>query len=227
MSDPIQQLHEIPDLAVEVFLTWGHKNPTEAPIIASRTPFPAAPADLEALDCLRPGELGLLFRLTQCVRAVAETLRDAGQTWPPITNPPTWVGECAWLLGAANIWRHDLWLLDYVTDEINTVWRNLAKAARLPQPQRLTCPQDGCGWPVHPEGGNAWRCEAGHQFTVASEAARLRTATIPELARELDISQDLLRQWKHRGIITPCGKCDGRDVFRVELVRRARQRVAS
>ena len=27
MSDTVQQLHELPELAAEVYLTWGHPNP--------------------------------------------------------------------------------------------------------------------------------------------------------------------------------------------------------
>ena len=27
VTDTVQQLHELPDLAAEVYLTWGHPNP--------------------------------------------------------------------------------------------------------------------------------------------------------------------------------------------------------
>jgi len=70
MTDTVQQLHELPDLAAECFATWGHPNPSERPVVAVKRIHPKAPADLDTLDALRADELGLLHRLAQCVRAV-------------------------------------------------------------------------------------------------------------------------------------------------------------
>ena len=75
MTDTVQQLHELPDLAAEVFLTWGHPNPSEQPVVQVKRIHPRAPADLDTLDALRPDELGLLHRLAHCVRAAAEAFR--------------------------------------------------------------------------------------------------------------------------------------------------------
>ena len=72
MTGTTQQLHELPDLAAEVFLPWGHPNPTDRPAFTAKRVYPPAPADLDALDCLRNDRLGLLFRLAECVRAVVE-----------------------------------------------------------------------------------------------------------------------------------------------------------
>lgn len=76
MTDTVQQLHELPDLAAEVYLTWGHPNPSEQPVVQVKRIHPRAPADLDTLDALRPDKLGLLHRLAQCVRAVVEDMPE-------------------------------------------------------------------------------------------------------------------------------------------------------
>lgn len=219
MSDPVQQLHEIPDLAVEVLLTWGAKNPTEAPLVAAKREYPQAPADLEALDCLRSDELGLLFRLTQCVRATAETLRDDGLPWPEIKNPPTWTGECAWLLGTADTWRHDLWLFEYVTEEVDAVWQDLAQAARLPRSQKLICPQEGCSERVHHEGGQAWRCEAGHPISLDAEARQAVPIPLKDAAKQIGKTRRTLQRWIEAGKLKPAGLDGKAQLVRMRDVR--------
>ena len=52
MTDTVQQLHELPDLAAECFATWGHPNPSERPVVAVKRIHPKAPADLDTLDAL-------------------------------------------------------------------------------------------------------------------------------------------------------------------------------
>ena len=59
MTDTVQQLHELPDLAAECFATWGHPNPSERPVVAVKRIHPKAPADLDTLDALRVDKLGL------------------------------------------------------------------------------------------------------------------------------------------------------------------------
>ena len=107
MTDTVQQLHELPDLAAEVFLTWGHPNPSEQPVVQVKRIHPRAPADLDTLDALRPDELGLLHRLAQCVRAVVE---DMPEHPGDLTDTPTWVGECDWLITHANTWHSSRWM---------------------------------------------------------------------------------------------------------------------
>ena len=107
MTDTVQQLHELPDLAAEVFLTWGHPNPSEQPVVQVKRIHPRAPADLDTLDALRADELGLLHRLAQCVRAVVEDMHEHPGD---LTDTPTWAGECGWLITHANTWRTDAFL---------------------------------------------------------------------------------------------------------------------
>ena len=45
VSDTVQQLHELPDLAAECFATWGHPNPSDRPVVAVKRIHP-----LRALD---------------------------------------------------------------------------------------------------------------------------------------------------------------------------------
>ena len=139
MTDTIQQLHELPDLAAEVFLTWGHPNPTGRPTIhTTRRVHPPAPADLDALDCLRAGRLGLLFRLSECVRAVGEDLHPHPGD---LAEQPTWVSESEWLIAHHADWRDDGFLADWVGLEVADINRRLSRAARVQPPIRLECPR--------------------------------------------------------------------------------------
>ena len=54
VSDTVQQLHELPDLAAECFATWGHPNPSERPVVAVKRIYPKAPADLDTLVPVKP-----------------------------------------------------------------------------------------------------------------------------------------------------------------------------
>ena len=169
MTDTVQQLHELPDLAAEVYLTWGHPNPSDRPVTTVRRIHPRVPADLDTLDALRPDELGLLHRLAQCVRAVVENMPEHPGD---LTDTPTWAGECDWLITHANTWRADAFLTDLVGSEVHAIHRELCRVARVHPPLKLQCPR--CQAPVHlapggqysrpPFGGPAqyaWRCTCG------------------------------------------------------------------
>ena len=221
MTDAIQQLHELPDLAAEVFLTWGHPNPTGRPIIhTTRRVHPPAPADLDALDCLRNDRLGLLFRLSECVRAVVEDM----PTHPgDLTEQPTWVSESEWLIAHHADWRDDGFLSDWVGLEVADIHRRLSRAARVQPPIRLECPR--CRDPLRLQQGGRWlRCDAGHIIETGPEierVGRLASMTYAELARELGIAEGTLRRWKHGGLLLPDEqRRGGQLVFNVEAVRR-------
>lgn len=220
MTNTIQQLHELPDLAAEVFLTWGHPNPTDRPAYRTKRVHYPAPADLDALDCLRPDRLGLLFRLAECVRAVVEDM----PTHPgDLSESPTWVGECAWLIAHHADWRDEPFLTDWVGSEVGEIHRDLSRAARVQPPIRLECPR--CHDPLRLQQGGRWlRCDAGHIIETGPEierVGRLTSMTYAELARELGIAEGTLRRWRSDGLLLPDEqRRGGQLVFNVESVRR-------
>ena len=220
MTDTIQQLHELPDLAAEVFLTWGHPNPTDRPAYRTKHVHPPALADLDALDCLRNDHLGLLFRLAQCVRAVVE---DMPAHPADIEATPTWTSESKWLIAHHADWRTDQFLSDLIGSEVAHIHRDLSRAARVQPPIRLECPR--CHDPLRLQQGGRWlRCDAGHIIETGPEierVGRLVSMTYAELARELGIAEGTLRRWKHDGLLLPDEqRRGGQLVFNVESVRR-------
>nr|DAF00042.1 MAG TPA: antitoxin [Caudoviricetes sp.] len=216
--DTIQQLRELPGLAAEVFLTWGHPNPTGRPPVATKRVFPPAPADLDALDCLRPG--GLLFRLTQCVRAVVEEMPEHPAD---LDDPPTWVSESTWLAAHASDWQPDAFLAEFVATEVNEIHRELSRVARMQPPLHLECPR--CRDILRVQPGERWlRCDSGHVIDSGPEierAGRLVSMTYAELSRELGIPEGTLRRWRHDRLIHPdIERRGGQLVFNAEAVRR-------
>ena len=227
MADTVQQLHELPDLAAEVYLTWGHPNPSEQPVVQVKRIHPRAPADLDTLDALRPDELGLLHRLAQCVRAVVE---DMPEHPGDLTDTPTWAGECDWLITHANTWRADAFLTDLVGSEVHAIHRELCRIARIHPPLRLQCPR--CQAPVHlAPGGQYYRCEAGHIIDHWAEIKRLgvlnQPVTIPEAAAELGASERTLQDWQQRGLMPkPAGRKGKAPTFHLDDLRRIVARIA-
>ena len=54
MTDTVQQLHELPDLAAECFATWGHPNPSERPVVAVKRIHPLRALDEENAQSRAP-----------------------------------------------------------------------------------------------------------------------------------------------------------------------------
>lgn len=205
--DTLDQLDQIPALAAEVLLTAGHKNPSgRTPTRSRRQDAPPAPADLGALDALRRGPHGLLHELTECTRAVGETLAAQGRDWPEVTDPPTWAAECAWLTATAPDWQGDEFCRDYVQRHVRHVHLTLAAEARRPRPTRLICPD--CGGRLTESAGGWLTCtECARQQAgrgrITAWISRLQPMTTRQLCDWLDITPDRLWQWHHRGIIAP------------------------
>lgn len=195
--DTLGQLRQLPDLAAEVWMTKGHKNPSDRPLVASRSPFPKCPADLEVIDCLTRDEhdTAPLYTLTQAVRAVWEDL-DAGQR-PALTNPPTWSSETQWLLCTAETWQADPWLSEFVADQVWMVWRELARAARIPTPIAIGCPQPGCqGRVVESAGGWLTCTDCARQYPgsqrIVADFRRRPPMTTAQVSEWLGVTENAI-----------------------------------
>lgn len=207
-------LDSLPTLAAEVFLTWGHPNPSGESNDTRRPPAGSKPpTDLEAWDTLRVDEKGMLARLSMCVRMICEELRDADQPWPDLCNPPTWAGECRWLLDTAQWWQAQPWH-DDIDHDLRQVHTALARASRTPQPARLICPRSGCIWPVHPQsGGSYYECEAGHVIDHHAEIRRMaqvQEVTLRVIADRTGVPSKTLHRWHKQRLLIHVRK-DGRE----------------
>ena len=162
MTDTVQQLHELPDLAAECFATWGHPNSSDRPVVAVKRIHPKAPADLDTLDALRADKLGLLHRLAQCVRAVVEDMHEHPGD---LTDTPTWASECAWLIAHAADWRADEFIHDWVSSEVRSIHRELCRVARVHPVRAMHHQCSKCGNPsTLINDGHLWACrECGRE----------------------------------------------------------------
>lgn len=209
---PLAQLRVIPDLAAEVFATWGHPNPSGAALVRSRPVDPPAPTDLDTLDALRLDPHGLLFELTQAVRATAEHLRDTGRPWPALTNPPTWASECGWLAATADVWGTDLWLNRFTVGAVDRVHAELSRIAREHVPH-VPCLVYGCpgqmeAWDQSADGGWLWvtECEHGHhvdRHEIVRRAQDLQPLTLADMSARVGIPVKTLHRWVKRRILHP------------------------
>ena len=237
-----ERLTRIPDLAAEVFVTWGHPNPSGHAERGRNSPGSKAPTDLAVLDALRPGERGMLAGLTECVRIVWQAM-DAGER-PDLTNPPNWASECGWLLRSWD-WAQaslDLSEIDWISDTIRRTHATLSELAREARPLVLHCTRmvgtEACGGGLigrderNADTGDwtasrwAYCAECGQTYTYTADLRRLgsvRDWTLVECAAEVGVSVLTLKRWKKAGRITATGKnWRGVSVFDLEAVRRAK-----
>ena len=104
-SDTLAQLAQIPGMADELWAsgraTGDRGDPKPGQVRPHHAP-PSTPIDLGRHDILRTDAHGLLAKLSQAVRAVWEANPGV-----PLSNPPTWAGECSWLAIHADLWATD------------------------------------------------------------------------------------------------------------------------
>lgn len=240
MTDTRQQLTQLPELAAEAFDTWGHPNPgprTGGNSKRTRISAGDAPTDLATLDALRTDDHGLLFRLLQCVEVVND---ETGQDdWPDETS---WTSICGWLLQHSPTWTRDRFCNDWITDEVHTVWRELATLTRQPKPWRSNCRDcpggivilvDADGNETDPEQAAFGLCIACRRTYAPGASMRALTDTQPpmplsRIADLIGIPLRTLHRWRKEGTITPATQrvagADGlrrADLFDIADVRQA------
>lgn len=217
MTDTIQQLHEIPDLAAEAFATWNAPNPSTRPERVTPTTGSRPPTDLAVLDALRPDPDGegrsLRGVLAQAVRAVWEDARMEAAHVPDLPEA-TWAGDCDWLRRTYAFWSGDRWLVEFVGEQVAEVHRGLSALCRVPKPPIYACPTcDGRMEPI--PGGHMLACKEGHEHPADLERQWRRRPPLPAsmIEQVMGVRANTLAQWKRRRKIRPRMGDDGQDLF--------------
>lgn len=207
MKATVDLLRQLPDLAVEVWLTREAKNPA-GDQAATRRPKPGSrpPLDLACVDVFHPTH-GLLHRLADVRIAVCQ---ESDGPVPDPLEDSTWTAETDWLIAAAQAWQTGRELSDWVTSEVADVHRQLTQLARTPQRKPDVCRTPGCGHPMHLGPGEAYyQCDAGHQHdgprTLLTTYRRGRAITAKEAKADpnLRLAPATISRAKARGDISP------------------------
>lgn len=203
-SDTFAQLAQIPDMAAELWASGRATGDTGDPTPGQVRPHragPSEPIDLGRHDILRTDEHGLLVELTRAVGAVFE-----GHLGLILPNPPTWAGECGWLLAHTELWVDDPLRSAFVADAAWLVWRMLDRALHRPVPARLTCPACG-GRLVESAGGWVTCRDCASQFPgrerIVQALRRHAPMTTDQAAEYFGINPHRIQVWHSRGLIKP------------------------
>ncbi|MBK9156802.1 MAG: hypothetical protein IPM11_01500 [Micropruina sp.] len=218
----LHYLAEIPDLAWEALATRGTRPASEDGPSARSVPHSLVLADLDRLlvfhswytDPLDDGRfvgmsqaeidqdliaeaseevigLGVLFGWARII--FDEDTAGAGSSLPKDD-----VAEvCNWLSGRAAWASQQPWADEYAED-IKRLRGELRRICRIRTRKPWPCLTPGCEGVMQLQDG--WmRCDAGHEH-AGLDRYRFH-ASIPATAYEglLNVSEDLLRQWSHRG----------------------------
>ncbi|MDK9332639.1 hypothetical protein FAM23868_001979 [Propionibacterium freudenreichii] len=203
-SDTLAQLAQIPDMADELWASGRAAGDSGDPKPGQVRPHrakPSTPIDLGRHDILRTDEHGLLSELSQAVRAVWEDHPGVA-----LSNPPTWAGECSWLLANVALWDSDPFLSAFVSDAAWLVWRTLDRALHRPAPARLTCP--ACGGRLAESAGGWVTCrDCASQFPgrerIVQALRRHEPMTTDQAAKYFRIDPHRIQVWHSRGLIKP------------------------
>lgn len=206
-TDTLQQLRELPELAVEVELTRDAPNPGEQAATSSRTPPSSRPPlNLAMLHALLPDGgrdyvgLGLRGQLGMCVRMIVEEMADQDLTMDiPVYPSDTWSGVTDWLVATHPWWSEQQWADDVEAEvrSVHSTLRNLAREQRAPI---YHCPK--CHGALLLQPGATWlRCnDCEHQESADLEARYRRRPPSPAsvICEEFGVTRDRLRLWRHR-----------------------------
>lgn len=229
----LQQLHEIPDLAVEAWQTIDapHRSATTGGHKPTKAAAHPAPTNLHALVALwAPTDAdidqgdptgSLLLELLMAVRVVVEEFADDRPQWAdPLPDWPerTWTAVCAWLRLCAPLWSSDPFTEEWVGDAVRRAYTGLRALVRAPKEVRLRCSVPGCIDRARVQPGDQWLlCEAGHQVDIEAQRWTFLDNQDWTLAETRDacqtwlgakVSLHTLNAWVRRGRLRPVD--DGR-----------------
>lgn len=110
-----------------------------------------------------------------------------------------------------------------LTSDIRTLWRRLRRELGIRPEFRPKC--RWCAYRCEPQDEGTWYLcpNCGADFTWLGEIAALVTlqnATAQQIAGQLGISSERIRQWASRGLVTKVGKRNGQPLYSVDAVAR-------
>ena len=199
MTSTADQIAAIPDLITHVIAAHdtpardhssrraGTRGSTMPPTVACH----AMLADMQRL-------------LAEAVRVAAEEMRDGQQWEPEPPEPPTWAGDCGWLLHerVQPWWQSDGAAEDMVASNIGTIHVTLSRwIGERTTPRAYRCPQCGGAMLVdrYLDDGQQLGCTScGHiegAEDVAREAVMRTPMPLPRIAALLGVAERTLRRW--------------------------------
>lgn len=206
MPTIIEKLKSIPELAalVEAAAATPYRPPgarRHGKLTSSPMPPEVAAWDMLSTD-------GLLFELQQAVRMVWEQQAQRR----PLSNPPTFAGECGWLIATEDEWRPDPLMHEWVRDSVGKVHRDLSRWIGETPPARIECTK--CRGEVQRDdysatgdGEERMACtDCGTVWTrhdLAHAATMHTPASLPDIATLIERTPRTLQRWADAGLVRP------------------------
>lgn len=212
MTDTLARLRELPDLAVECFITWDTPNPApRADRHVQSVPGSKPPTDLGAWDALRPDEKGSLEVIRSWTRLIIEERAEQG-LGAPLPASDGWAGCCDYLIAVATFWAGAEWRPEF-EGEVRKVHRQLEVQARVTIDPVYKC--DKCEAIARPQPGRMWMlCDNGHEVRdlgiIRRNLQNAKPMTAEAIEREwgqsLGLRAKTISEWSRRGWLKSRGR---------------------
>jgi len=193
---------------------------TDLRVKDSREWLETDPRDRDVLD-----RYGVVPRIGLWVRLIDEEMTDAGEHTLTLEDWHwTNIAKLCEAIRLVTPWLIAQQWVTELADDMHALRSELRSALGIRPEFIPKCRY--CRNKCEPQDGGTWfRCPAcGADFTWQGEVAALiavQDGTGPQVAAQLGISWERIRQWKARGLVTKVGKdARGRDLFSLDAVAR-------
>ena len=213
MTDTVQQLHELPDLAAQAAPHATGRSGGGDGIRTAPGSKPPPGVDLDAIDVSHGRQHPhLLARLSGCVRAVVEERRraDLCPRGPFGEQDVSWAPEVQYLLDTADWWTAESWCAEWIATEVGVIHGKLTrKAEELVDSTK--CPT--CGGPVTAHTTDTLmvaQCEPC-QRVLGMRPRKLLTTR--QAAERHGVTPQAIRTLEYRGRVLKVAVIEGTSVY--------------
>ena len=213
MTETLQQLHELPDLAAQAAPHATGRRGGGDGIRTAPGSKPPPGVDLDAIDVSHGRQHPhLLARLSGCVRAVVEERRRADLWHPePVTEEDvSWASEVQYLLDTADWWTAESWCAEWIGTEVGVIHGKLTRKAEAIG-DASTCPV--CGGPVTAHTTDTLmvaQCEPC-QRVLGMRPRKLLTTR--QAAERHGVTPQAIRTLEYRGRVLKVAVIEGTSVY--------------
>lgn len=155
------------------------------------SPMPSQVACRDMLDTLQR-------RLAEAVRVAVEEMRSCDQWEPEPDDPPTWAGDCRFLIDVRQWWESDQFACDWISESVLSIHTQLsAWIGDRTRERTWTCPE--CSGTMHRDHyldeGEQLACSRCGTILEAEDVVEQAPMPLPDIARIIGIPERTARSW--------------------------------